>query len=56
MTKAQLMKKIAKLESIQDQLVTELEMLDQELRRIGFENGLKTMKAAAFEIANALSE
>lgn len=46
-TKAQLIQKIARLESAQDYLVTELERLDQQLRRIGFEEGLSTMKACA---------
>ena len=50
MTKAKLMKKIAKLESIQDLMITELQMLDAQLKRLGFEEGLLTMKAAANEL------
>ena len=56
MTKAQLFKKIARLESIQDQLVTELQTLDIMLKSVGFENGLATMKAAATELASMLEE
>lgn len=50
MTKAQLEKKIAMLESINDQLVTEVTYVDQLMRVIGFSDGLKTVKATAAEI------
>ncbi|NGX34850.1 MAG: hypothetical protein K1060chlam1_01207 [Candidatus Anoxychlamydiales bacterium] len=50
MKKKDLIKKIAKLETINDQLVTEIEYLDLLARRIGFEEGLKTLKSAAIEI------
>jgi hypothetical protein len=56
MTKAQLLKKIARLESIQDQLVAELQTLDVMLKAVGFENGLATMKAAATELASMLEK
>jgi len=45
-----LLKKIAKLESMCDQLQSEMRYLDQLLVEVGFEEGLKTLKAAAIEL------
>ncbi|MCX6987952.1 MAG: hypothetical protein WCG14_00290 [Chlamydiia bacterium] len=45
-----LLKKISELESMNDQLISELRFLDSLLRKIGFEEGLKTLKLAAQEI------
>ena len=42
-----LLKKIAKLESINDQLAAELNYLEYLARALGFAEGLKTLKAAA---------
>ena len=50
MTKEQMLKKISELESINDQLQTEIRYLDQLLREVGFEEGLKTLKFAAQEL------
>jgi hypothetical protein len=50
MTKEQMLKKISELESINDQLHAEIRYLDQLLRQIGFEDGLKTLKFAAQEL------
>lgn len=50
MTKSQLLKKIAYLESVNDQLSTEVEYVDQLMRLIGFSDGLVTVKATAHEI------
>lgn len=50
MTKEQLLKRISELESINDQIQTELRYLDQLLREVGFEDGLKTLKFAAKEM------
>lgn len=50
MTKAQLMKKIAVLESINDQLSTEVEYVDRLMRLLGFSEGLLTVKSTAQEI------
>lgn len=50
MKKKELIKKIAMLETINDQLVAELEYLDVLARQIGFEEGLTTLKSAALEI------
>jgi acetylglutamate synthase len=50
MTKAQLLKKIAYLESVNDQLSTEVTYVDHLMRLIGFSEGLITVKATAQEI------
>ncbi len=39
-------------ESINDQLITELQMVDQLMRDVGFSNGLETIKATAQELQN----
>jgi len=50
MDKEKLLKRLSELETINDQLLTELQHLDQLLRQIGFEDGLSTLKAAAQEL------
>lgn len=50
MTKEELLRKISELESVNDQLQTELRYLDYLLKEIGFAEGLKTLKFAAKEI------
>ncbi len=45
-----LKKKIAKLESLCDQLQSEMNYLNQLLKDVGFEEGLKTLKEAAIEL------
>jgi hypothetical protein len=50
MTKDEMQKRISELESINDQLQTEIRYLDQLLREVGFEDGLKTLKFAAQEL------
>lgn len=50
MKQKDLLKKIAKLETINDQIVAELNYLDQLARQLGFIEGLKTLKAAALEM------
>ena len=50
MEKEPLLKKIAELETINDQLQTELRYLDQLLREAGFEHGLASLKNAAKEL------
>ena len=50
MTKLQLLKKIAYLESVNDQLSTEVVYVDHLMRLIGFSEGLITVKATAQEI------
>lgn len=50
MDQDKLLKKIAKLESMCDQLQAEMRYLDQLLVEVGFEEGFKTLKAAAIEL------
>ena len=50
MTKAQLLKKIAVLESVNDQLMTEVDYVDHLMKLLGFSGGLSTVKATAKEI------
>jgi hypothetical protein len=50
MNKEEMLKKISELESINDQLQAEIRYLDQLLREVGFEEGLKTLKFAAQEL------
>lgn len=45
-----LKRRVSELESINDQLLTELRVIDQLLREVGFEDGIKTMKLAAEEL------
>lgn len=50
MTREELLKRISELESLNDQLLSELRYLDDLLKEIGFAEGLKTLKYAAKEI------
>ena len=50
MEKKDLVRKISRLESVNDQLVAEIRYLDQIARKLGFCDGLKTLKAAAVEL------
>lgn len=50
MTNEELLQKKARLESLNDQLTTELDYVDQLMRLVGFTDGLKTVKATAREI------
>jgi hypothetical protein len=51
-----LIQRIAQLESINDQLVAELEFLDNISRKLGFQEGLKTLKSAAEELLEEQQE
>lgn len=53
MTKAQLLKKIAVLESINDQLATEVNYVDHLMKILGFAGGLTTVKETAQEIIDS---
>lgn len=55
MKKTDLLKKVARLESINDQLSTELSYVDQLMRMVGFSNGLETVKLTAKELYDAES-
>ncbi len=45
-----LLRKIAKLESLYDQLQAEMKYINNLLVQVGFENGLTTLKEAALEL------
>ena len=45
-----LQKKIARLESVNDQLTAELHYLEKLTRSLGFAEGIKTLKAAALDM------
>lgn len=49
-SQTQLLRKIAKLETVNDQITAELRYLDQLARSLGFQEGLKTLKEAAQEM------
>ena len=49
-TKEELLNKMSKLESLNDQLLAELSYVDQLMRSVGFTDGLATIKATAIEL------
>jgi hypothetical protein len=49
-------KKIAQLESLNDQLQAEFTTLDRILKELGFEKGIITLKDAATEMLNNKNE
>lgn len=50
MTKKQLLQRIAVLESVNDQLSSEVAHVDELMKMIGFAEGIQTIKATAEEI------
>ena len=57
MKKKELLKEIARLESMNDQLEAEVHYVDQLMRMLGFAEGLETVKATAQEVIdNGLME
>ncbi len=50
MNKEKLEQKIAKLESLNDQLTAEFNNLNSVLKKLGFDEGIKTLKEAATEM------
>lgn len=46
----QLKRRISELETVNDQLLTEMEYLNWLLKEVGFEEGLATLKYAAEEL------
>lgn len=56
MTKKDLLKKIAYLESVNDHLITELGYLDNLMRLVGFAGGLETVKLTAEELYESEKE
>lgn len=56
MTKKELMTQVARLESLNDHLQTELSYIDQLMRVVGFAGGLETIKATALELQKIENE
>lgn len=52
MTKLELVKKMAYLESVNDHLATELQQADILMRQVGFTDGLATVKSTALALKN----
>jgi hypothetical protein len=50
MTKKDLIRKVAHLESVNDHLLTELGYVDRLMRLVGFTGGLETVKVTAQEL------
>lgn len=53
MTKTDLLRKVAHLESLNDHLLTELGYVDRLMRMVGFAGGLETVKLTAKELYEA---
>jgi len=47
---SQLSGQVARLESLNDQLSSEIAHVDNLLKKLGFEEGLETLKSAASEV------
>lgn len=56
MKKADLLKKVAYLESLNDHLLTELGYVDHLMRLVGFSGGLETVKLTARELYESEQE
>jgi len=56
MTKKDLIKKVAHLESLNDHLLTELGYVDHLMRLVGFAGGLETVKLTARELYESEKE
>lgn len=56
MSKESLKKKLARLESVNDQLFTELTDLDALMRTVGFPEGIAGLKSTAQELYNRRDE
>lgn len=54
MNKQELLKKLAGLETREDYLLTEIDYLNRLLKKVGFQHGITTLKAAAEAIAAQL--
>lgn len=53
MKQKDLLKRIAKLETVNDQLAAEIQYLEKLTRALGFAQGLKTLKEAALEMLSS---
>lgn len=55
MKKSKLLAKKKELEKVRDQLWNELIYVDQLMRKVGFSEGIETVKATALELSNMLN-
>ena len=55
-TKKELLHQKAVLESLNDQLSSELEYVDRLMKLVGFTNGIETVKASAHELVRMEEE
>ena len=56
MDEQEMRKKIAYLEFVNDQLISEMEEIDEMMRFIGFADGLDTVKETAWNLYERYSE
>lgn len=56
MNKAQLLQKIARLESLHDQLESEIIYVDNLLKSVGFPSGIASAKEVAIELLSELEQ
>lgn len=56
MNKAQLLQKIARLESVHDQLESEIIYVDNLLKSVGFPSGIASAKEVAIELLSELEQ
>ncbi len=56
MDEQEMRKKIAYLEFVNDQLISEMEEIDEMMRCIGFADGLDTVKETAWNLYERYSE
>lgn len=56
MKKEELLKKIALLETINDQLIAEIDTLEHLTRELGFSEGIKSLKEAGLELLEEIEE
>ena len=56
MTKKDLVRKVAHLESLNDHLLTELGYIDRLMRLVGFAGGIETVKLTAQELYESEKE
>ena len=56
MNHSEMVKRIALLESMNDQLLSEIQYLDELSKKLGFEKGLKSLKSAAHEMLEEMDD
>jgi len=56
MVNKRLLKRKEELEKVRDQLWSELVYVDQLMRKVGFSDGIETVKATAIELSHMLNQ